>query len=263
MMYCTVLISLYNAEKTLDRTFESLINQTRQDFQVIAINDASQDTSLEKLFGWQKRFGNERFHIITNKENLGLTQSLNIGLNKITTPFTARIDSDDWWDSSKLAQQLSFLKAHPEYGIVGTNYINHFATKEKPITLNESNSAIKKSIFKRNPFAHSAVLFRTELVRALGGYDNRIRYGQDYDLWLRLLPKTRFANLPAFLSHRSAIDTLSSQKQREQMLQCVRTQLKYLRLYQRSLLEYCFILEPLLIALTPAWFRNLKRKLFL
>ncbi|MEK9174317.1 MAG: hypothetical protein AAB845_03595, partial [Patescibacteria group bacterium] len=109
----------------------------------------------------------------------------------------------------------------------------------------------------------STVLFRTEFVKALGGYDSNVRYGQDYDLWLRLLPKTCFANLPAFLCHRNAMDTLSSQKQREQMLQCVKTQLKYLRSYRRSLLEYRFILEPLLVALTPAWLRSLKRELFL
>ncbi len=258
----SILISVFNDEKTLDRCFQSIADQSFQDFSIVCINDASTDTSSQIIQKWLQFFGG-RLLLIENETNLGLTRSLNLGLQSITSPYTARIDSDDWWEPSKLAQQLSFLETHPDHGMVGTNYINHFTTKEIPVTLPETDTAIKKSIFKRNPFAHSTVLFRTEFVKALGGYDSNVRYGQDYDLWLRLLPKTCFANLPAFLCHRNAMDTLSSQKQREQMLQCVKTQLKYLRSYRRSLLEYRFILEPLLVALTPAWLRSLKRELFL
>lgn len=258
----SILISIFNSEKTIDKCFQSIADQSFQDFSIVCINDASTDTSSQILKKWRQFFG-DRLLLIENEINLGLTKSLNLGLQSITTPYTARIDSDDWWEPSKLTQQLSFLETHPEHGMVGTNYINHFTTKEIPIILPQTDTAIKKSIFKRNPFAHSAVLFRTGLVKSLGGYDDNIRYGQDYDLWLRLLPKTRFANLSTFLCHRNAIDTLSSQKQRKQMLQCVKIQLKYLKLYRRSFLEYRFILEPLLVALTPTWIRSFKRKLFL
>lgn len=259
-MQVSILISLYNAEQTLDQTFESLLHQTLTDFQIIAINDASTDTTLAKLLTWQETFGSERFLLIDNPTNLGLTHSLNLGLEKIQTPYTARLDSDDWWEPSKLEQQIHFLQENPDYGIIGTSYINHLEKKEVVVSPPASDPAIKATLFKRNPFAHSAVVFRTELVRQVGSYDTTVRYGQDYDLWLRLLPKTRFANIVTPLCHRNAIDTLSSRKQSEQMLQCVKTQLKYLRLYQRPLWDYRYISEPLLVALTPHWIRQLKRK---
>jgi glycosyltransferase involved in cell wall biosynthesis len=262
-MKISILISLYNAEKTLDQTFESLFCQTLQDFQIVAIDDASTDSTLKKLYSWQEKFGLGRFIIIENQTNLGLTRSLNLGLNNIQTPYTARIDSDDWWEPTKLEQQVLFLDKNPDCGLVGTAYTNHFQKHQSCIHPPLTNDHIRGSIFKKNPFAHSTVVFRTSLVQELGGYDNDVRYGQDYDLWLRLYPKTSYANLSDILCHRNAINTISSHKQREQMLQCVRTQLKYLKLYQKPLLEYRFIFEPLLVALSPDWLRSLKRKLSL
>ncbi len=262
-MKTSILIALYNAETTLDQTFESLLKQTTQDFQIVAINDASRDSTPEKLHAWQEKFGLNRFILINNTANLGLTRSLNLGLSKIHTPYTARIDSDDWWEPSKLSEQIHFLEEHPDHGIVGTSYINHFENKKVTVKPPVSDLDIKATIFKRNPFAHSTVVFRTELVQRLGGYDPTVRYGQDYDLWLRLLPVTCFANISTPLCHRHTLNTISSTKQREQMLQCVKTQLKYLNLYRKPLSLYFYILEPLLVAVTPAWIRTLKRKLSL
>lgn len=255
----TILISVFNGTKTLDRTFESLQKQTFQNFSILCIDDASQDESVALLQKWQQHFGVERFFLHRNDTNLGLTHSLNFGLEKITTPLTARLDADDWWHPTKLQKQLDYLKAHPECGLVGTWYQNHGKHGIKSIPLPVSSIEIKQSIFKRNPLAHSAVMFRTALVQKLGSYNAAWRYGQDYELWLRLLPHTELANLPEYLCYRTADDTLTARKQREQMLTCVKTQLLYLKKYNRPWLDYRFIFEPLLVALTPEWLRRLKR----
>lgn len=260
-MKCAILISLYNAEKTLDKTFESIQEQTCQDFRIVAINDCSKDTTLELLKKWQDIFGKKRFLLINNEHNIGLTRSLNKGLQNITEPYTARIDADDWWHKEKLAKQIKQLEEYPEYGIIGTWYENISSKGSKKIRLPITNEAIRKNIFKRNPFAHSTVIFRTPLILKVGSYNNHTRYGQDYELWLRLLEKTSFANIPEFLCFRTVENTMTAKKQREQMFQCVKTQLKYLRLYKRPWIEYRFIIEPLLVALSPEWLRNLKREL--
>lgn len=259
-MKCAVLISLYNAERTLDRTFESLLAQTFQDFRIVAIDDASSDDTGNRLRRWQSRFGEPRFTIIRNESNLGLTRSLNAGLAAISEPYTARIDADDWWHPEKLEKQTGYLDVHNDCGIVGTWYENISSHGSKRIIVSETDAEIRKTIFKQNPFAHSSVMFRTALVRRLGGYDETVRYGQDYDLWLRLLPETAFANLPEVLCFRITEDTLTARRQREQMVQCVKTQLKYLRRYARPLTEYRYILEPLAVASAPEWLRTLKRK---
>lgn len=261
-MKCAILIALYNAEQTLDRTFESLLTQTFQDFRVVAINDASTDETLRRLQHWQAVFTPKRFTIINNPSNFGLTHSLNIGLAIIDEPYTARIDADDWWYPEKLAKQITYLEAHNRCGLVGSWYENVSSHGSKRISMPETDAEIRSSIFRRNPFAHSTVTFRTELIRRVGGYTETVRYGQDYDLWLRLLPETTFANLPEILCSRTVEGTLSSRKQRDQMLQCVRTQMKYLKRYNRPVSEYRHILEPLLVAMAPEWLRTLKRKYF-
>ncbi len=208
--------------------------------------------------------GKEKFIIIDNAENIGLTKSLNIGLAQITELYTARIDADDTWDTTKLEKQIAFLEKYPKCGIIGTWYVNISSSKEKKITLPVTDAEIKKSIFKRNPFAHSCVIFRTELIKEAGHYDETIRYGQDYDLWMRLLPKTTFANIPEFLCFRNIEGTLTSsgKNQRTQMLQCVKTQLKYLKLYNRPITNYRYIIEPFLVAMAPQWLRTIKQKFF-
>ena len=262
-MKCAVLISLYNAEKTLDKTFESLKAQTFKDFRIVAINDYSTDKTFDLLNKWQLVFKKDHFLIINNKKNLGLTKSLNKGLHLITEPYTARLDADDYWEPTKLEKQIAYLEKYVQYGIVGTWYKNLTSKSEKKVTTPVTDTEIKGSIFKRNPFAHSSIIFRTELIKESGTYDETLRFGQDYELWLRLLPKTNFANIPEFLCLRNIEGTLTSsgKNQRAQMLQCVRTQLKYLNLYNRAILEYRYIIEPFLVAFTPEWLRIIKRKL--
>lgn len=259
-MKCTVLISLYNAEKTLDRTFESLNAQTFQDFRIIAINDHSNDDTLRLLEKWRDIFGEIRFTIIDNETNIGLTKSLNKGLSSIKEAYAARIDADDWWHPEKLEKQIAFLEHSLNHGIIGCNYINMANGQERQIVLPETDETIKKDMLRRNPFAHSCVVFRTDIIRNIGGYDENIRYGQDYELWLRCSLKTKFHNIQELLCFRNAESGISFEKQNEQMLQCLKTQMHYIRELHRSPFEYRFILEPLVVLLTPAFIRDLKRK---
>lgn len=259
-MKCAILISLFHSEKALDKTFESLQMQTFQNFRIVAINDGSQDKTLELLKRWQEKFGQNRFLLIDNEVNIGLTRSLNKGLRLITEPFTARIDADDRWHPEKLEKQIAFLEAHPKYGIIGCNYVNVHRKKKTSVRCPEADEEIKKSILRRNPFAHSCVVFRTESIKKIGGYDENIRYGQDYELWLRCSPLMKFHNLQEFLCFRNAESGISFDKQNEQMSQCLKTQIRYIRTLRRSPLEYRFLIEPLLVFLIPEFLRKWKRK---
>jgi glycosyltransferase involved in cell wall biosynthesis len=257
----SILIATHNGELTLDRCFESLRKQTLQDFAIVCIDDASTDTTPAMLAKWKQIFGDGRMSVIRNEENLGLTTSLNRGLGRIHTKYTARIDDDDWWEPTKLEQQIEFLDQNPAYGVVGTNYLNVSSRAERLVRVPISDTEIRNDIFRKNPFAHSTVVFRTELVRKYGGYDESIRYGQDYELWLRLLPHTKFHNLGQTLCSRALENTLSTTRQREQMLTSLRTRWKYLRKYGRPIFEYVYLYDLLIIALLPEWIRRAKRRL--
>jgi len=258
----SILIPLQNAEKTLDHCFESIRNQTFQDFEIVCIENGSSDNSYEKIKKWQKFFSSERFRIIKNETNLGVTRALNQGLHIITAEFTARIDGDDWWEPTKLEKQVTFLENNSDYGIVGTNYINFKKNVENKITVPKTDTKIKESIIKINPFAHSCVIFRTDLIKKLGNYDEAVYMGQDYELWLRCMPYTKFYNIQEFLCHRSINGGISFERQREQMKQGIKTQMKYIKKYNLPLKNYLYIFNLLFLIITPDFIKKIKRKIF-
>jgi len=257
----SVLISVFNNEKTLDRCLESIFSQSYRDFEVVCVNDGSSDTSLEIIGRWAEKIGPDRFFLIKNSENIGLTKSLNLAIEKARGEYMARIDADDFWNKTKLEQQVAFLESHPEVGILGCNFANVYKNgKEKYFTTDETDAAIRKNIFKKNPFSHSCVVARLDLVRKTGGYDEAIRYGQDYELWLRCLPFTKFHNLQEFLCTRIIGTGNSLKKQKQQMSQNMKTKLKYIRKYRYGLTNYAYLIEPLIIYLTPEALKKIKRK---
>lgn len=256
----SILISVYNGEKTLDRCFESLYKQTYRDFCIVCIDDASTDTSLKILKKWQASFGESCFQIINNSTNIRLTRSLNRGLEVIGSLYTARIDQDDWWDPTKIEKQIAFLNTNPSYGIVGTNYINYAEEIERRVILPKTYLEISKTIFWRNPFAHSCVMYRTGLIRSLGSYNPDVPYVDDYELWVRCLPYTKFHNLQEFLCYRSIGSGISIENQNAQMRQVIRTRIKYIRRYRYPWYNYFYLLEPLVIILIPTFLKKLKRR---
>lgn len=254
----SVLLSIYNGADRLAQSLDSIFTQTWSDFEVIAVNDASTDETGRILKSWQAQ--HPRLRIVTNETNLGLTRSLNRGLRCARGAYIARQDADDIWLPQKLEKQMAFLRSHPHCGLVGCYYLNRSAGGDVRFTLPQTDSEIKHLIFRRNPFGHSCVLIRHELLRRVNGYNERVYYGQDRDLWFRLMPLTRFANLPEFLCIRRAEHTLSTRHTRAQMWQGIKTRCTYLRRYRAPLHNYLYLAEPLLIIITPAWLKRAARR---
>lgn len=257
----SVLIGVYNAAETLPKTLDSIAAQTFGDFEVVAVNDASTDRSQAVLERFRLRWGADKLRILTNPKNLGLTKSLNLGLKQVNSPYTARIDADDWWHKDKLRLQVDFLDRHPDYGILGSAYTNVGSRRKTIVQVPATDADIRRTIAQRNPFAHSCVMFRTKLVKKLGGYDPKVRYGQDYDLWFRSLDQTKLANLPENLCYRRTGSGISVDQQRAQMRQSLRTKIKYIQRYRMGWTNYLAIIEPLTVMITPNWLRQLKRRL--
>lgn len=257
----TALLSIHNGVKTLDRCLESIITQTLPNLEILCIDDASTDGTPQLLASWKEKYPN-RITVIRNEENLGLTLSLNKGIDRITTPLIARIDADDWWEPTKIEKQVAFLMAHPDHGVIGTNYINHAPQEDKPVRLPETDALIKKTLFWRNPFAHSSVMYRTELIKQAGKYNPEVRYAQDYELWVRIHTKTKFANLPEFLCHRTLGVGISVDRQNDQMRQYLKVLITCLPKYHRPLRDYGAMIEPLIVLALPNWVKKLKRKYF-
>jgi hypothetical protein len=151
------------------------------------------------------------------------------------------------------------MNNHHDVGVVGCNYVNLGVGERKEIVVPETDDRIRATILKRNPFAHSCVLMSANMYKKVGGYDEKILYGQDYDLWFRILRVAKGANLQEFLCERNInTESISYRKQKEQMAQCVKTIWKYMNKW--NILNYRFFFEPLLVILIPQSLKEIVRK---
>jgi glycosyltransferase involved in cell wall biosynthesis len=211
----TVLMSVYNGEKYLREAIESILNQTFKDFEFLIIDDGSIDSTPEII----QSYNDPRIRVIRNDENLGLTKSLNIGLREAKGEYIARMDADDISVPERLEKQVLLLEKYPKIGVLGTNiqYINEFGNPSLILKWPQRDSLIKWQLCFMNPIAHPSVIIRRKLLADSGGYNEEITFGQDYDLWVRLSPKTHFENHKDILLHlRKTNENISFTKYREQ-----------------------------------------------
>jgi glycosyltransferase involved in cell wall biosynthesis len=192
----SVLMAVRNEEHYVDGAVESLLAQTLADFELVVVDDASTDATPALLEAWARR--DTRVVVIRSEERLWTAAALNLGLARCRAPLVARADGDDLYAPERLELQVQFLDGHPEVGVVSCAYHRMdpngevFDTKRPPV----SDAVIRLRSLFMNSLLHPGVIFRADVVRAVGGYDPAYWTAQDADLWARLLPHTRFANLP-------------------------------------------------------------------
>ncbi len=217
----SVLMSVYNGERYLRAAVDSILAQTFGDFECIIVDDGSTDSTPAVLGG----FKDQRLRVIRNDSNLGLTRSLNRGMEVARSPLIARMDSDDICHPCRLETQWNHMGRHPELGVLGTAYHN-IGRDGRPFlktSFSGEHGFLMWYLMFQNPIAHPTVLMRTELVREAGGYRAEMRFAQDLDLWLRLGTRTRLSNLSEpLLQLRHHAHSITSLHLHEQQSICAR-----------------------------------------
>ncbi|MFA6587804.1 MAG: glycosyltransferase [Patescibacteria group bacterium] len=190
----TVVMPIYNGEVHLETAIKSILNQTYPDFELLILDDASTDSSLKII----KSFNDPRIRLIQNEANAGLNKTLNIGLAAAHSVYIARMDQDDISHPERLKKQIAYLEQNPEIGVCGTA-VEFLAKTGKKTNLifPTGNNLIKWAFCFYNPIAHPTVMMRKKIVEQVNGYSTleHTHYTEDYDLWYRLLPITKFHNL--------------------------------------------------------------------
>jgi len=205
----SVVMSVYNGEKYLRESIDSILNQSFKDFEFIIINDGSNDSSLEILLEYQA--GDPRIAVV-NQNNLGLTPSLNRAIRLARCEYIARQDADDISLASRLEKQHRFLKSHPQVAVVGCfGQVFNSEGIVAPIgNLKLSARAMKRYLPHKNPIMHGSVVMRKSPLAKVGYYRDFFRHSQDYDLWLRLSEHFDLAILPEPLyQYRVSADAVS------------------------------------------------------
>lgn len=213
----SVLMSNYNTpEEYLRTAIESVLNQTFKDFEFIIFDDASTDNSASVIESYQ----DERIRFIRNKENLGLTKTLNNGLGICKGEYIARFDADDICYPERLEKQVRFMDSHPEYIVCGAHG-RYFGEKSGvaggPQMEWETHRVFM--MFSNYPVVpHVLAMLRAEMLRQFSiDYDESYRYAQDYQLWVTCLKHAPIAILDdVLLDIRVREGTISTGKKAEQ-----------------------------------------------
>ncbi len=214
MPQISVLLSVFNGGIYLQKAVLSILNQSTKDLELVIVNDGSTDDAVEKI----RPLSDDRIRIL-DKPNSGLTKSLNFGLEHCRGAYIARQDADDCSDIDRLRQQVAFLEAHPDIGVVGSavDIIDEDDDIIGAIHFDRRHDLLWSSHLKSNQFFHGALFFRQTVLESLGGYREAFIYAQDYDLTLRCQEVTSIANLPDRLYQaRYGRDRLSFRRNNEQ-----------------------------------------------
>lgn len=198
----SVLITSYNDSKFISQCLDSILNQTFQDFEIIIVDDASKDNTVEIIESYQKK--NQKINLICNKINMGLAKSLNKGLQYCRADLIARQDADDYSVLTRFEEQLSYLNKFQEVVLLGTQEIGvdeNNSGIESPYCYPIGYEIIRNILIERNCFNHSSVMFKKNDILSVEGY-RPFPACQDYDLWVRVAQDKKVDNLDKKLVYR-------------------------------------------------------------
>lgn len=181
----SVIMAVYNAQKTLTESVDSIINQTYPNWEFIICDDCSNDSSIVILNKYKEKYP-DKFILLRNDSNMKLPYSLNRCLEKASGEFVARMDADDISHKDRFQRQIDYLKCHPEVDMVGTA-MQRFDENGLGTVDRKPDHPDKYSLRRIIPFNHATIMTYKYVYDDLGGYtvsDRTVR-GQDYDLWFR------------------------------------------------------------------------------
>ena len=201
-MTISVLMSVYRSEKAdlFDMSLRSVWDdQTLKPLEIVLVEDGPLTDELSLVISsWRKKLG-EKLVVLKNEVNLGLTKSLNRGLDVARGEMIARMDSDDISDELRFERQVKYLEEHPDVDIVGGS-LREFNDTESELRIRHyplTHEEAVKYICKASPLAHPTVMMRRRMFDSGLRYNEKYRMSQDIALWFdAILAGFKIGNLP-------------------------------------------------------------------
>ena len=190
---------VYNGEIYLAAAIDSILAQSLSDFELILVDDGSQDDSISIMRAYQER--DDRIKIFQLERNMGMADARNYGIAKATGEYITTMDCDDISLPQRLQLQVDFLEANAEVGAVGTSgqaMNEDLSSLLFELKAPQEHCLIVLANFVGVSFIYTTVMVRRTIMRAVGGYQMGRRSGEERELYWRMLweTRTRFANLP-------------------------------------------------------------------
>ena len=206
-MKISVIIPTYNRKKTLARAIRSVVNQSFSPFEILIIDDGSNDGTEE----WVKENFQNIKYIYQN--NHGVSSARNIGIENAYGDWVAFLDSDDEWIPNKLYEQVKSIESNPKMKFFHTNeiWIRNGVRVNQMKKHKKYGGYIFEKCLDICRVSPSSVLIQKEVFDNIGVFDESLRVCEDYDLWLRITSKypVVFLDEPLIYKYGGHADQLS------------------------------------------------------
>jgi len=216
----SVIMSVYNGEKTIEKSIDSILNQDYKNIELLLLDDCSEDKTFEICERYTKLYENVK--LFRNKKNLGLTKSLNILANYSEGYYLARQDADDFSSQLRISSQLEFIKNYNLDACCTRAYVMN----TKKITPAKSFYLPKSFVMKiKNPFIHGTLIIKKSVFNKVGQYDENFYYSQDFKLMSDLINnkfKIKILKEPLYSLNLQGNISLKNKKEQQFYAYCVK-----------------------------------------
>lgn len=209
MKKLAVLMPTYNCAQYLQKSIDSILNQTYSDFDFYIYDDCSTDATSQII----SNYTDKRIFYFKNAENMGIAKTLNLGLDALLPhyEYIARMDADDWSFPERFEKQLDFMEKNNEIAMSGTQAYWLKDMDEVKLTnwlQPESYNYIKLYLLFSASFGHQTIIFRSKLLKDDNfRYDINIKTCEDWDLWTKIVQKHKIVNISLFLVKNRIVST--------------------------------------------------------
>jgi glycosyltransferase involved in cell wall biosynthesis len=214
----SVVLPVRNGERYLDAALESVLAQTFREFELLALDDGSTDSTPAILERHAAADARVRVVPLTPR---GQARAMNVGVARARAAWIARMDADDVCEPQRFARQMEHVEAHPELVVLGTQFAlvgpdgERLGESDHPLGAHEIRDALRRHVCA---IGHPTAIFRRDAFLRAGAYRDYYSPAEDYELWLRMSEIGELANLPdVLLRYRMHPDSLSSRRGRRQV----------------------------------------------
>jgi glycosyltransferase involved in cell wall biosynthesis len=198
----SVVMGVFNGQKHLKQTIQSVLSQRGADFEFIIVNDGSTDGSEQIV---REAMQVDQRIMLLNQSNLGLTRALIAGCEKAKGKFIARQDVGDTSLPNRLQNQLNVMRKNNELAMLSSAVMFLAPDGEELYTVSlteqDATQGLKNLDLKtiKGPPHHGSVMFRKDIYQKVGGYRREFLVAQDIDLWTRMIEYGQHNSLPDVL----------------------------------------------------------------
>ncbi|HEY1047336.1 MAG TPA: glycosyltransferase [Bacteroidia bacterium] len=206
-----VLTCVYNAESYIENAIKTIVLQSYSNIHLVIVTDPCTDRTIEIIKQMMERFPN--ITLIENEHHAGSIACFNIGLEYCKSDFIARMDLDDLIHPMRFEKQMNYLLKHSEIAAI-SSFMRIFNENgpTKDVSYREDFDIQKITLLFFSPLSHAATIFRGEVLRKFE-YDVKMKYAEDYDLWLKVMSEYKTAVLPEYLYlYRTHINQSTNEK---------------------------------------------------